>query len=281
MKTQVLQYFNDLPKSKIEQYNEAFQLYRKCSAKSLAQESFYNRAGFSPVNLKNLQYDLKKAVGVTNADIRNFNNPEKVPQKPSKTPPTNTIKVTVTSKEEVFTTAPDEVKEAVKLRDQFPFLNDKDCPEEFYILVGKKLSHYNAYVAAHDKLLVNITDTNEDASPIAMTVEEVNELALMAVEDFKINQAIYAELTHYAENGKVLGEHPIFKERQLKESVDALTVEKATKRLSNLDNYIRRDTKLAEKATEESAKLKYNNKVKNWKIEQGLIKAKFGFSDEK
>ena len=281
MKELILEYFKNLPKTKEDQFNTAFQLYRKSAGKSLAQESFYNRAGFTPANLKNLQYDLKKINGITDGQIRNFKSSEKQTVNPQKSDNTIQVTVTATTKEEVFTTAPDDVKETVKLRDEFPFLNETDCPEEFYILVGKKMNHYNAYVAAHKALLVNIKDTDEDASPIDMTAEEINELALTAVADFIINQEIYDELSHYNETGKILGKHPIFIERKLKESIDALTVEKATKRLTNLDSYIRRDTKLAKKATELKDKEKYQNKVKNWKIEEALIKTKFGFSDEK
>lgn len=362
MKSQVLDYFKNLPKSKEEQYNKAFQLYRKAPGKSLAQESYYNRAGFTQPNLDNLHYDLKKLVGLKDSEIRSaqkivsvikqtltleqlkegvtvekvkaFLTQENVdfPRLPqfnkgiagnkqmksyckehSITPtsnksvdlliavhtyynnlilaialeyltPTDTlpadIEVISTTKEEVFDQAPDEVKEAIKLRDEFPFLDDRDCPEEMYILVGKKIAHYKAYVKAHENLLVTIKDTDKDASPIAMTSEEVTALALQAVEDFTINQDIYNELNHYNETGKILGSHPIFIERKLKESIDALTVEKATKRISNLDNYIRRDQKNAEKATTDKDKEKYLLKVKTWKVELGLIKAKFNFSNK-
>ena len=190
------------------------------------------------------------------------------------------INLTASNKEEVFTQAPDQVKEAIKLRDEFPFLNEKDCPEEMYVLVGKKFNHYHAYVAAAETLLVNIEDVNNPETAIALTPEEVNALALESVKDFEVNQEIYAELTHYKEHGKILGKHPIFVERKLKESIDALTVEKATKRIANLDNYIRRDKSNAEKATKDADIEKYTQKVKEWEIELRLIKAKFGFSEE-
>lgn len=372
MKNQVLNHFKQLPKSPEQQYNEAFQLYRKCPGKSLGQERFYNAAGFSPANLENLHYDLKKLLSITEAEIRRtpiekvVKVPEKVVINQEDLDAYNFEKITsfltqekinfptmpnfdkglkgnkqmkdwllnngvettfkkkadllasvetfiektiynlaadflsasieldkalntksekhisvATSKEEVFTSAPDEVKAAVKLRDEFPFLNEKDCPEEFLVLVGKKLQHYHAYVAAHQSLLVNIKDVNEDASPIAMTNEEVAALALEAVADFQLNQDIYDELTHYKETGKILGKHVIFKEINLKAKVDALTVETATKRIANLDNYIRRDKNKAEKSKTAEDKAKFLDKVQNWEIELRLIKAKFNFSETK
>ena len=187
-----------------------------------------------------------------------------------------------TSKEEVFTTAPDEVKETVKLRDEFPFLNDPDCPEELYILVGKKFAHYNAYVKAHEALMVNLENEETiDGPKIPMTPEQIFEFAKTAVENFELNQDIYAELNHYKETGEILGKHPIFTERKLKESVAVMSVPDATKRMSNLENYIRRDAKKRDaKKTTPEMKEKLSKKIIGWEYELKIIKAKLGFSEK-
>ncbi|MGJ8760378.1 MAG: hypothetical protein ACSHXA_07510 [Polaribacter sp.] len=306
MKNTVIQHFKNLPASKVSQFNEALQLFRKCPGKNLGQERFYNQAGYTKANLDNLNYDLKKLVNITDADIRRAA-VKKVADdalilsidsdggstdggkalKIDKTFTDEELKLAehswkaVETKEEVFTAAPDEVKTQIKLRDEFPFLNDDNCPEEFYILVGKKFNYYDAWVKAHAGLLVTIDDVNKDDSPIAMTDEEVSAEALKAVENFEVNQSIWKELNYYKEEGKILGEHPIFIERKLKESVESLIVETATKRISNLDNYIRRDNKKAEKATTDADKEKYLKKVEEWEIELQMIKTKFNFSDKK
>jgi hypothetical protein len=307
MKTQVLAFFINLPKSKSDQFNKAFQLYRKCPGKSLAQEGFYNRAGFSPNNLETILYDLKKLAGVSDSEIRNakakgikvdktFTKDElKQAVKSFKTLSENDKERIEASKkallkefgatnaEEVFTKAPDFVKEEFKLKDEFPFLKEDDCPDEFYILVGKKFNHYDAYVAAHKDLLVTISDTENDADPIALTQEEINALARKAVENFVVNQQIWEELNHYKETGKVLGKHPVFVEYKLKEKVDNLTVEEVTKRVSLLDSYIRRDTKKLEKAQKAKNKAdieKFEAKVLEWQTELKMIKKKFNFKDE-
>lgn len=183
-------------------------------------------------------------------------------------------------KEEVFTKAPDEVKESVKLRVEFPFLNELDCPDELHILVGKKFAHYNAWVAIHESLFVMIPDIENDAAPIPMSSEEIFELASAAVENFELNQLIYTELKHYEEHKEVLGVHPIFVERKLKEKIDKSTVPELTIRKSNLDNYIRRDEKKLPNLLAE-AKDKLQSKINNWKIELELINVKLGFSAEK
>lgn len=284
MKNTVLEYFKNLPQSKKEQFNQAFALYGKCNEKSLSAELFYNRSGYSPANLQALQYDLKKLFGITEAQIRNFTSDKKEALKvdvKTVTPSNQEISKIKTS-EDVFTKAPDEVKEAVKLRDEFPFLKEANCPDELLILVGKKFNHYDAYVKAHEALLVVVEqDAQGEDVGIALSPEQITNLALSAVENFQVNQDIWDELNYYKENKKVLGKHPIFLERKLKESIDALTVEKATKRISNLENYIRRDNKKLEKASATDEKEKYTQKVKGWEIELGLIKTKFGFTDEK
>jgi hypothetical protein len=388
MKDKVIQFFKNLPKTKEEQFNEALTLYRQCPHKNAGQERFYNRAGYTAANLENLHYDLKKLVGVTEADIRkaktiiilektrfvlvidsntnlkelttdvlenylkdnkveiltlpNFekgipgnsqmkkyckeNEIETVSGKSEdlilainsfyranlealvkdflhaaseldkalnsegfkNVTDTNDLDIKVateakknevgaTSKEEVFTKAPDEVKEAVKFKDEFPFLLESDCPEEFHILTGKKFASYYAWVKAHQHLLVNIVDTDQDASPINLTDTEVDELAVASVENFEVNDLIWKELNYYKETGKVLGKHPIFIERKLKESIDAMPVADAAKRLTNLDNYIRRDNnnlKAAEEDKNEANIEKYTQKVLEWQTETKLIKAK-------
>lgn len=289
MKNKVIQFFNNLPAKKEEQFNEALALYRKCPHKSDGQERFYNRAGFTPANLDNLVYDLKKLVGVTDADIRkgvkvdflvdeeaiveSYRDTDVIPGDKEKIVEHSTLN----NKEEVFTKAPDQVKEAVKFKDEFPFLLEKDCPEEFHILTGQKFAAYYAWIKAHQHLLVNISDINEDASAINLTDEEVDQLALTAVENFEVNDLIWKELNHYEETNEILGKHPIFIERQLKDKIDAMPVADAAKRLTNLDNYIRRDAKKLEKA--EKAKNgadieKWQHKILEWETEQKLIKAK-------
>ena len=282
MKKIVLEFLANLPFAKEAQFNEAFRLFQKVPGKSLSLERFYNQSGFSDANLKNIIYDLKQAAEISDADIRKFIAEQTTaPVLETKAAPEFKIKVIATNASEVFEKAPDEVKESIKLRDEFPFLDDKNCPEEFYILVGKKMAHYHAYRAAHNSLLVNIEDVTKDASPIAMTEEEITALALSAVADFKINQEIREELVHFKETGKILGKHPLFAERKLKSTIDAMTVEKGMKRISNLDNYIRRDSKkMAESKTEET-KQKFAEKINDWQTELKLIKAKFGISDAK
>lgn len=288
MKKSVIKHFQNLPSNKAEQFNEALKLYRKCPGKNLGQERFYNQAGYNSANLENLNYDLKKLTGVTEAEIRNttstFSAENKnvdtsknasvanVPAPKEKTKAKFTAAET-TSKEDVFKVAPEEVKKQIKLREEFPFLSEENCPDEFHILTGKKFTSYYAWVEAHKHLLVNISDLNTDNAPIAMSSQEIDALAIASVENFEVNQQIWQELNHYKETGKVLGKHPIFIERKLKNKISKLTNAAAAKRLVLLENYIRRDRNKSKKAKTPEDKEKYANKVVAWQTEDQLIKA--------
>lgn len=290
MKNSVIQFFNNLPKLKTAQFNEALALFKKASKYNDGQFRFYNKAGYTPANLENLFYDLKKMANVTDAEIRKgayikVLSKEEISEKVASDKVLDEHQLGVKfeghtaaeNKEEVFTKAPDDVKAAIKFQDEFPFLKEKDCPDEFHILTGKKFAAYYAWLDAHKHLLVNIKDTNQDASPIAMTDEEVSEMAITAVENFETNQLIWKELNHYKETGKILGKHPIFLERALKEGIEKMTVAQASKRLNNLDNYIRRDKRNLEKAQKSGTEKdieKYADKIVKWETEEKLIKAK-------
>lgn len=358
MRSNVLQFFANLPASPEEQFNKAFELFRKSPGKNPSSERFLNTSGYTKVNLENLFYDLKNLHNISEAQIRasivvkkpvlviafediknktteelvafllqenvelpEFNIPTDYNElkayvkennieaaslkkedlntaiindfeativriaidylEPTPEDVVEEITITATTPEEVFIEAPSEVKETIKLRDEFPFLNDPDCPEELFILVGKKFAHYDAYVKAHAALLMVVeSEENPEAQKVQMTPEQITALALTAVVNFELNQDIYKELEFYKENGKILGEHPIFLERKLKAGIDTMTIAEATKKMSNLDNYIRRSGKALENAKTEEEKEKLTKKLQSWQTELILVKAKLGFSDK-
>lgn len=372
MKTEVLIFFKELPKSPQKQFNKAFDLFRKSPGKNLQQERFYNQSGYSKVILENLLYDLKKLHNVTAAQIRvaktkvvslpkkdsifvlalenvatatleqlltYFKSKEmdvvvpvmdypamkafvhekgiitankkkatlepliatyileesrnvakglleiekkhhsELESKSHQDAPVFKIEPTAATKEEIFTTAPTEVKEGIKLREEFPFLNELDCPEELHILVGQKLSHYYAYVQAHKALLVVIDPEGENTTPVEMTPEQIKDLAEAAVVNFEVNQLIWKELKHYDEHKEVLGTHPIFEQRIIKQNVDKMATADAVTRKSNLDNYIRRESKKLEKELAVAEKDKIEKKISLWRYEIEMLNAKLGFSE--
>ena len=72
LRTLVIALLADLPKSKTEQFNKAFELYRKSPHKNLGVERRLNMAGFTEDGLQNLLYDLKQLHGISDVEVKNY-----------------------------------------------------------------------------------------------------------------------------------------------------------------------------------------------------------------
>ena len=92
-----------------------------------------------------------------------------------------------------------------RFREEWPFLENPDCPIELKILANDKITAYHKTIELHKKLFSCI-------SP-----EECFETAKNLLKNFRQNRQITAEFTHYRESGHVLGKHPVF---QLTKSFD-------------------------------------------------------------
>lgn len=342
MKQKVIEFFQNLPKEKYEQFNDAFELYRKSEGKSLGMEKGINASGFSEHALENLLYDLQKLHGITDvekiqvvkseklilngeeiegakwdsldpeianlfqtllalypediegwvaktqisiADIEKFvelsvdagivevsdklklvvdylntpigedvlanteplinesdvnNNPvvsidgnlgvdfgmlkqENEDLQDEKADLEDELEAT-TEENESLKDELDKLKalpkiDAKSIRVEFPFLNEKDCPDEFKILVADKITAWNDYLQCHETLrsIESGELVTDDASKA--------EIAKAAIASFDENQKIYDELIAYAETGKVLGVHPIFKKLQMTREVEEMTAD--------------------------------------------------------
>lgn len=357
MKQKVIEFFQNLPKEKYEQFNDAFELYRKSEGKSLGMEKGINASGFSEHALGNLLYDLQKLHGITDvekiqvvkseklivngeeiegakwdsldpeianlfqtllalypediegwvaktqisiADIEKFvelsvdagivevsdklklvvdylNTPigedvlanteaihtnsgdvidnfladgmnkafsdlktltgskgsfgvdfgmlkqENEDLQDEKADLEEELEAT-TEENESLKDELDKLKslpkiDAKSVRVEFPFLNEKECPDEFKILVADKITAWNDYLQCHETLrsIESGELVTDDASKA--------EIAKAAIASFDENQKIYDELIAYAETGKVLGVHPIFKKLQMTREVEEMTAD--------------------------------------------------------
>lgn len=317
MRNKVIEFFQNLPKKPEEQFNQAFELYRKSKDNSPSQVAFLNRAGYTDPLLENLKYDLKKLHNIREVDLRkkSTSKPKKkvivekgvvLPEFSKGLPGLKEMKDFATKNDIVVTgnnmeayrkaiyvwvaeereknvvsefleNASDNVKEYISLHDQFPFLDEDDCPQELKILVSDKRKAFRAYADAHAKLLFVAFNDEEKTEILDI---EIYELASKALENFEVNQLIYKELNHYKEHKTILGEHPIFADLNLQKKIDEMSAADLAKRASNLDNYIRRDTNAAKKSNEPK-KSELLLKVQQWKKEEGLVKSKLNSLDDK
>jgi hypothetical protein len=354
MKQKVIEFLQNLPKEKYDQFNEAFELYRKSEGKNFGVERSVNAAGFSERNLENLLYDLQKLYGITDVEKvssiqltvvsdqseedvesekwellhpeiaglfksilqmtpedqiswgcvrqKQFGDFDSLLQLSFRTKleevsdcltkvweymsthvcidenqdlkategtrpddshpgtPINDIDVNdngvvnidgklgvdfgilkqenenLASENEDLQYEKDELEEenevlkdeletlkslpkidAKSIRVEFPFLNEKECPDEFKILVADKITSWNEYLNCQVKL------HEVEEGTLVLSEKELADLAALTIDNFRENQKIYDELNAYAETGKVLGLHPIFKRLQLTREVEAMT----------------------------------------------------------
>ena len=142
------------------------------------------------------------------------------------------------------------MKAVMKLREEFPFLNEASCPDEFKILVADKYSTYLKFKEAHANLF---KAENED--DLLKTSKDV-------VENVLENQLIWDELDHYKQTGEILGKHAIFTRIDLREKYMAMPIpdlilarENCKKRISALNTEIKANKK-PEKLHEKQDNLK-------------------------
>jgi hypothetical protein len=292
MKDKVLELLKSPPEQASEYFNKALDLFRQSPKVPQRQLSHFNSLGFSNSRLHSLVYELMKAHGITQKDVLLYNPAPEVPigeieVKSLELVPgagngpegESIIGKTLVAAGDVFVPMSDEVKEDVKLRDEFPFLMAEDCPDEFKILTADKLTHYHKWVEAHKQLLVVVPAEGQE--PVAMSPEEIFVLAKKAIENFTANQDIYAELEHFRNTGKILGQHPIFRRKKMQESVDKLQGNALTKRQSNLINYRNRTNKELEKTTDPVRVEDLKRKLEAWQEELDLVNAKIDGNDKK
>jgi hypothetical protein len=159
------------------------------------------------------------------------------------------------------------IKVVLKLREEFPFLNDPKCPDEFKILVADKYSNFIKFKESHADLF-----TAENENDLLEASKEV-------VENVLENQLIWDELDHFKRTGEILGKHAIFTRVDLRKKYMAMAIpdliiarENCKKRISALNVEIEKNKK-PEKLGDKMENLKA--KIEELDILQKLL----GFKD--
>lgn len=117
---------------------------------------------------------------------------------------------------------PKEVKASIKLRDQFPFLRDPDCPDALKILVNDLITTYEKFRETQPQLHKLLSESDAQH-----TVDVI-------LENYISNKEAYAELEHYKEKGEILGEHPIFKRLADKQEISEMGTPDLVKKIKSL-----------------------------------------------
>lgn len=281
-KKTVLEFFHNLPKSESEQFNQAFALYKLSAGKNTATERMLNAGGYTKHNHSVLLYELQKLHGISDLEKR----PPKV--KPEAVTENNdsiidqlgqalaSLDDNESPKEEpaapVAQSEPAPVQPA--FREEYPFLKDLNCPDELKILAADKITFYNAYAEAHQKLQQATT------GELTLTDDEKLELAQIAEDNFAKNEAIREEFDYYAAEGKILGKHPVFIRLQTDREVEAMTNKQLLSFVNSTKTFVSRKEAAIREAKSEDKKAELQSELDARLYKLSLVKTKLGISDK-
>ena len=165
-------------------------------------------------------------------------------------------------------------EERAKLRDDFPFLKEEDCPMELKALVTDKINAYQDYVTSHNTLVKHAN------GEVQLTEDELQALTQKSVESFELNREIYDELNYYKSNGKILGNHPIFKSYNLQKEVDVMDTKELYAFVSNTPPYLSKAKADLEKNKDNTEKVAaITAKIDTRKQKLALVNKKLGLSE--
>jgi hypothetical protein len=280
----ILAFLQNLPAEASEQFNQAFALYRELPNKSKQLEMQYNRLGYSERALKNLLYDLQKLAGISDTEILTVAEEKEVVKLPLLGNDENSNFLDEfkngksdldLTKEKEGQSSDSEKTQTIALREEFPFLNDADCPEIMFVVVGKRISAYKEYQRLHGEIQDNTT--NE----IKFTPEEELEKTLACERAFNKNQLLWDELNFYNKNRTILGKHPLFREQVAKREVDAMTNEELFKFKNSSATFLSRKKRDVVKFAKDADKVAQINKdIADREYRLELVNAKIGVTND-
>ena len=264
MKTKILNYLKS-----DRSYNEGVKLFMQFG-KSASFKQVLNRQSYTDYTHKVLLEQLRLLAGISEQEFKAIiAKPVTLAAKMEVVEKQAAIDATpVTPEEKVKFIAeiPEQVRKAIRLRDQFPFLAEADCPDEFKILVHDMISAYANYVEGHSRLFE------------ATTVEELQEIAADVVEDYLENHLIWDELNHFKETGKILGKHEIFATTDRMLEIRNMTTAEHTKLHNSLKSNISKTKKLVEKDPEHKNTAERKQSIARWEVELEEVKRILGLN---
>jgi len=183
-------------------YSESIPLLTDLIENYYYKETLIHR-GNTPDNMSVIKFEILQRSGVNKADLKNIvvlpDKDKKTIRERRKNQLTATKQTNVNENEEV----------ALRLREQFSFLNDKNCIDEFKILVADMITAYHLYIETHPKLF--------DCT----TKEECFNTGKIIIDNYILNRKCWEELHYYKTHGKILGEHELFKEQKWMQELKA------------------------------------------------------------
>lgn len=245
MKTEVLQFLRNLPKSNNEKFNKAFEFLRKAKGTNFNQMRVYNMYGASANNINNIIYDLKKHYGISDAEV--------LSKKPLPKVSINNVVLQSASNTDLDTdnkkseinlaetsnavVGNNETDKKTDLHKEFPFLSTKECPAEMHIVTGLLVASWKRYNTLHAELQKATTEESE------LSEEELAQLTANTNAEFELNGKLYRELEHYRDSQTVLGEIDELKEYRIAQEIATMSVSELVKEQKNAASYLTKQKK--------------------------------------
>lgn len=278
MKTKVLDFLKEPGKNVSERFNKAMALGTESGlpAQILAR---YNRKGATAENVDNMIYDLQKHLQISKVDIAKHTVAEvqvdAVPDVPVGRTAADLSEIQLDAFHQVLRDMNAEQKQGFRFREQYPFLQEKDVPNEFKVLTADALSSYDGYKKKHEELFAALHDVAEPR----LTNAEVYDVAFSLLEDFEQNREIHAELEHYQKNRKILGEHEIFADLKMQRDVAAIAPEKLGQSRNNISSQITKKNKAIKAEKDHKKTLLLKGELKALEAKKALIEKRIKGAD--
>lgn len=160
-----------------------------------------------------------------------------------------------------LTRIPEFIKKSIRLREEFPFLKEKDCPNELKVLVSDMLTAYDKYREKHSELFLSAGE------------DQLKEIAKTVVDNYLRNRNIWDILVYYREN-KCLPEIEENKKSawEIREAeIRALSNADLVKLLNNVKPYISNSEKKIEKNPQSPKIQEWKEKLEFKRKEKALI----------
>lgn len=230
--------------------------------KNLALRVALNRQGENPTTLSMLYEQLRVLAGIDSdawneiiaVPVYNYKMHSKKEETPAAEPdPGPDPDPVIETVEQLKEFMPEAARKAVRLREEFPFLKEADCPNALKVLVADMLTAYENYRKAHEKLFT------------AENQQEIEQSAKETVENYLDNRSIWKELNHYKETGNILGEHPIFSELDEINEIKKLSAKDLSKKKGNIRSNISRLEKSLAKGDKPELNNERSEKIASYK----------------
>lgn len=174
-----------------------------------------------------------------------------------------TLEETLEGAREKYKLAPEPMLKMIRFREQFPFLNDTNCPDILKILVSDMFTAYDRYKSAYAKLV----ELPDDAGII-----EASGLAENIVENYISNREMWEELEHYQNTGEILGKSVDIKKKMDMQKISKLSDMELAKSLNNARANLSKSKKKLKTATDEK-KSEVQFLVNKWDEEKEALTA--------